>query len=288
TTFAWFTLTNTSTVQAFEAQIVADSGIEVALGDFTTVAGAPDQANWVTTLTSETVEAYLVAKYGNTQIFNHVTTADGINFFTLGSSAMTGTSGGYIELPLNFRSDTANQINWTTVTLSSTTYSWTVDKDFTDVLDVARTAGSQIPVDASNGMRIAMISDATYGNDVVAYEKPVGGQNVVLGAGGNLKDGVAVDEGNAGAMNYYFAKNASLPFGIEAVTTLATITDLGASGQVVSSLFDVSLITAVDFGADYYGQVMVRIWLEGWDANTYNSILSQKVSSTFTFQGVTV
>ncbi|MFA6801225.1 MAG: hypothetical protein WCR19_03855, partial [Acholeplasmataceae bacterium] len=146
TTFALFTLTNTSTVQAFEAQIVADSGIEVALGNFTTVAGASDEANWVTTLTTETVEAYLVAEYGNTQILNHVTTADGINFFTLGSSAMIGTDGGYIELPLNFRSDTANQINWTTVTLSSTTYSWTVDKDFTDVFDTPRTAGDIISV----------------------------------------------------------------------------------------------------------------------------------------------
>jgi len=32
TTFAWFTLTNTSVVQPFQAQIVSDTGIEIAIG----------------------------------------------------------------------------------------------------------------------------------------------------------------------------------------------------------------------------------------------------------------
>ena len=33
TTFAWFTLTNTAQIQEFEAKIIADSGIEIAIGD---------------------------------------------------------------------------------------------------------------------------------------------------------------------------------------------------------------------------------------------------------------
>ncbi len=283
TTFAWFTLTNTSTVQPFEAQIVADSGIEIALDAHATVFANPEAANWVTTLTTETVEAYLNDTYGNQQIFNHVTTADGINFFTLGSTAMTSTGSGYIELPLNFRSDTATAIQWSTISLSSDTYNWTIDVDFTGVTGAA-TAGGTLPVDASNGMRIAMLSDVTYGSHVVAYEKPASTANVVLGAGGDLSDGVAVGEGDAGAMNYYYAKNNSLPFGADTVTTISTITDL-AGGQTVVTLDDVSG-SGTDFGAQYYGQLTVRIWLEGWDANTYNSILSQLVTAAFSFTGV--
>lgn len=281
TTFAWFTLTNTSTVQAFEAQIVADSGIEVALGNHSSVYADPQNANWVTTLTTDTVEAYLIATYGNTQIFNHVTTVDGVNFKTLGALAMTDTTSGYIELPLNFRSDTAQSINWTTISLSSTAYTWTVDVPFTDASGTARLAGAQISVDASDGMRIAMVSDITYGDYTVAYEKPVGGSNVVLGVGGDLSNGSV---GDNGSMNYYYAKNNALPFGADTVTTLSTMTTLGA-GQPVVDMVDVSG-EVQDFGATYYGQVTVRIWLEGWDANTYNSILSQIVSSAFTFQGV--
>lgn len=286
TTFAWFTLTNTSTVQAFEAQIIGDSGIEISLGAHGTTFANPDDAEWVTTLTTDDVEAYLVDTYGNTQIFNHVTTADGISFSTLGSSAMTATTGGFIELPLNFRSNSANQINWTTVSLTAASNSWIVDADFLDATDTARVAGDSITVDASDAMRVAMVSDSTYGDFTVAYEKPSSGTNVVLGTGGDLADTANAGEGVAGAMNYYYSKNNALPFGAATVTTLSTITDL-AGGQPVISLLDVSG-SASDFGATYYGQVTVRIWLEGWDANAYNSILSQFVSTSFTFQGVTV
>jgi hypothetical protein len=284
TTFAWFTLTNTSTVQAFEAQIIGDSGIEISLGAHGTTFANPDAAEWVTTLTTADVEAYLVDTYGNTQIFNHVTTADGISFSTLGATAMTATTAGFIELPLNFRSDTATSINWTTVSLTAAGNSWTVDADFTDATDTARVAGDSITVDASDAMRIAMVSNATYGGNTVAYEKPSSGTNVVLGTGGDLSDSANAGHGVAGAMNYYYSKNNALPFGAAAVTTLSTITDL-AAGQPVVSLVDVSG-SATDFGADNYGQLTVRIWLEGWDANAYNSILSQLVSTSFTFQGI--
>lgn len=286
TTFAWFTLTNTSTVQAFEAQIIGDSGIEISLGAHGTTFANPEDAEWVTTLTTEDVEAYLVATYGNTQIFNHVTTADGVSFSTLGSAALTATTSGFIELPLNFRSNTANQINWTTVSLTAAGNSWIVDADFTDATGTARVAGDSISVDASDAMRVAMVSDASYGDFTVAYEKPAGGSNVVLGVGGDLSDGVAAGEGDAGAMNYYYSKNNELPVNADTVVTLSTLTDL-AAGQPVVSLVDVTG-SASDFGADYYGQVTVRIWLEGWDANAYNSILSQFVSTSFTFQGVSV
>jgi len=281
TTFAWFTLTNTSTVQAFEAQVIGDSGIEISLGAHATVFADPDDAEWVTTLTTADVEAYLVDTYGNTQIFNHVTTADGVSFSTLGATALAATTGGYIELPLNFRSDTATKINWTTVSLSSAGNAWTVDTAFTDESGEARVPGDQINVDASNAMRVAMVSDAAYGGKTVAYEKPATGNNIVLGIGGDLENG---GTGDNGAMNYYFSKNNALPFGADAVTTLTTITDL-AGGQEVVVLDDVTA-SANDFGADYYGQLTVRIWLEGWDANAYNSILSQFVSTSFTFQGV--
>ena len=33
TTFAWFTLTNTAQIQSFDAEIIADSGIEIAIGN---------------------------------------------------------------------------------------------------------------------------------------------------------------------------------------------------------------------------------------------------------------
>ncbi len=287
TTFAWFTLTNTSTVQPFEAEIVGDTGIEIALGEHAGVASAPTTYEWKTTLTTADVSTYIDTAYGGTFQFAHVTTDDGVSFDTLGATALTSTTNGYLEIPLNFRSNSANTINWTAVTLSSASYAWSIDVDFTGV-DGALTTPGTVSVDASNGMRIAMISQVAYGGNTVAYEKPAGGSptNVVLDGDGAEQDLSNGGIGDAGAMNYYYAKNNALPFSADAVTVLDTIQDLG-SGQTIITMDDVSG-SATNYEADFFGQVMVRIWLEGWDANTYNSILSQVVSTTFTFEGVTV
>lgn len=286
TTFAWFTLTNTSTVQPFEAEIVGDTGIEIALGEHAGVASAPTDYDWKTTLTTADVENYIASAYGGTFQFGHVTTEDGVNFFTLGASSLTSTGTGYLEIPLNFRSNSADQINWTAITMSSATYNWTIDVDFTGVSGALTTPGT-VGVDASNGMRIAMISQALYGGFTVGYEKAAGGSpaNVVLDGDGSEQDLSNGGIGDAGAMSYYYAKNNALPFTADAVTVLDTIQTLG-TGQPVISMDDVSG-SPTNYEADFFGQVMVRIWLEGWDANTYNSILSQIVSTTFAFEGVT-
>jgi hypothetical protein len=296
TTFAWFTLTNTSAIQPFEADIVADSGIEVALGAHNTGETNPTALNWVTTLTTEAIQTYIESEYNAGRIvFNHVTTADGVNFMTLGALAMTSTTSGYLEIPLNFRSDTANQIDWTSVGVTSDADPWTVDVNFTDFGDVARVAGGTVAVDASNSMRIAMISQAAYGGFTVAYEKPSSAANHVLGVGGDLRgplsnlDGILGNSddylGSDGSMNYYYQKNNSLPFGADNVTTLATQTVIDAD-QVIQ-MVDVSG-SPIDYQADWFGQVMIRVWLEGWDANTFNSVLSRTISVQFVFSGVTV
>lgn len=286
TTFAWFTLTNTSAVQPFEAEIVADSGIELALGDHATGVASPTTLNWVTTLTTDAIADYIDLTYGNNIVFNHVTTVDGVNFMTLGATAMTGTTSGYLEIPLNFRSDTATAITWSAVSLSSTVASWTADVAFTDATGTARVPNDQVDIDASNSMRIAMLSDIAYGGHVLAYEKPASTTNVVLDTGGDLSDLVALDDddfGNAGAMNYYYSKNSTLPFGADSATTLTTVQAI--TGQTVITMVDVSASTSPDYEADYFGQVMIRVWLEGWDANAYNSILSRIISTSFEFTG---
>lgn len=294
TTFAWFTLTNTSVVQPFEAEIVADSGIELAIGSHNTGLTNPTSLEWVTTLTTEAIQDYIEANYGTSPIFNHVTTPNGIDFYTLGATAITGTSSGYLEIPLNFRSDTAQTIEWTSVSMTSDSLPWTADVSFIDASGTARTAGDIFDIDASNAMRIAMLEVYGTGDHVVAYEKPSSTANVVLGTGGDLR-GTEVDPdatpasgdeyypGANGAMNYYYEKNNMLPFDADAVVTISTVTSI--AGVTVITMEDVSGSTT-DYQADYFGQVMIRIWLEGWDANAYNSILSRMITTEFVFTGV--
>jgi hypothetical protein len=280
TTFAWFTLTNTSVVQPFQAQIVSDTGIEIALDN--PLATLPSELNWVTTLTTTALNDYISAAYGGNFKFNHVTTANGVTFETLGVSSLTPATGGWLEIPLHFRSNTAEQIQWSAVTLTSTAANWPTDVTFTYVDNVVYNPAQPISIDASDAMRIAIIGDLDLqpGN-VVAYEKPASSVNIVLSTGGDLSDGVGVGLGDAGAMNYYYRKNNTLPFGAAAVTTLLTTTSLSSN-----PILDMGDGVAAEAGAAYYGEIMIRIWLEGWDANSFNSVLNRVISASFTFVGV--
>ncbi len=296
TTFAWFTLTNTAVVQPFEAQIVADTGIEVALG----AAPGGDLLNldWVTALTTDDVETYISNFYSGAFRFNHVTSANGVDFFTLGIGELTGTTSGFLELPLHFRSNSANAINWTAVTLTGGSLPWTSDVAFTAANGTFYPSNSSINVDASDSMRISIeeIAGSTVSPVAIAYEKPAAGSNIYLGDGEHLgADGVTLTHdysdlsavgdgfGAAGSYNYYYAKTGSLPFGANAVYTITTMTSV-LNTQVLAMTDGV----AAGAGNTYYGEIMIRVWLEGYDQNAYNSILARLISASFTFEGTTI
>jgi hypothetical protein len=282
TTFAWFTLTNTSVVQPFSANITSDTGIEIALG--VPVPGEEDNLNWVTTLTTAVINNYIETTYGSFT-FGHVTTANAVDFFTLGAMSMTGTTSGYISIPVNFRSNSANRILWSGVTLTSPELSWQSDVAFVGAKGTPFTAGDSTLINASDAFRIAILGTVGGLDNVVGFENANTATNVVLGGGvanpQNLADGVGIGMGNPGAMNYYYAKNALLPFGADAVTVLQTITAL-ASNPVVD------LAVSETAGAAFYGAIVIRIWLEGWDANAYNSVLGRQITTSFQFTGTTV
>jgi hypothetical protein len=282
TTFAWFTLTNTSVVQPFSANITSDTGIEIALG--VPVPGDEDELNWVTTLTTAVINNYIESVYGSFQ-FGHVTTTNAVDFYTLGATSMTGTTGGYLSIPVNFRSNSANRILWSGVTLTAAELAWQSDVAFIGAKGATLIAGDSTLINASDSFRIAILGTVGGLDNVVGYESANSATNVVLGGGianpQNLADGVGVGMGNQGAMNYYYAKNALLPFGAEAVTVLQTITAL-ANNPIVD------LSASTTSGAAFYGAVVIRVWLEGWDANAYNSVLGRQITTSFQFTGTSI
>lgn len=277
TTFAWFTLTNTAVVQPFQASVVADTGIEVSL----------DGVDWYTTLTEPLISAYITSAYGSFN-FTHVTTVNGFsNFNTLGASGLTNTTSGYLEIPVYFRSNSASAIDWTGVTLTSPLSPWTSDVAFTATTG-AVVAGGSIPQDASNAMRIGIQGVVGVDPDhVVVFEKPASNNNnVVLGGDGSTPaDFSNGGVGDDGSYNYYFIKTGSLVPGTDAVITAPTVTlinDSAAAQRILDMTADSTYNTA------YWGQITIRIWLEGWDADAYNSLLARQITAGFTFYGTSV
>lgn len=283
TTFAWFTLTNTATVQPFEAQIVADTGIEIAIGTYTL---APTELNWVTTLTTAEVEAYIASAYSNFR-FNAVTTPNGSTYYTLGDAGLTVATSGWLELPIHFRSNSADRILWTGVTLTSDgQLPWVADTNFTDASGTARIIGESINIDAANGMRIGIEGVVGGLTNYEVYERAAGVfGNVVLNTGGDLSNGGI---GDPGAMNYYYAKTGALVPGTATVSAIESFTSIA-----YDELDPLTYIPVLDLGdgtdaeRTYFGTMTIRIWLEGWDANVYNSVLDRMIYASFQFTGTT-
>ncbi|MFA7588930.1 MAG: hypothetical protein WCY22_01065 [Acholeplasmataceae bacterium] len=295
TTFAWFTVTNTARVQEFEAEVVGDSGIEISF----------DEIAWYTSMSKEVVEYYLFTNtnpntgyQGANFRFDHVTSPNGVTINGLGDSQ----AGRYLDFTLYFRSPNLTNIYLTNLTLTSPELqSWTSNVDFIlangDDADAGSTYGG---FQAANAARISFVGSGVAAP--IVYENPSAGGNFVLGGHTNvafaeeiLDDGVGTGEyGPAtdnpelfrGAVSYYVASTTEPPFGYGSVTVANTITNLNSvnddNEDVIGLL--VAVLTEDEDSGYNTGTVRIRVWLEGWDPDTYNSILDGKIGLSFTFK----
>lgn len=285
TTFAWFTITNVAAVQPFQAQVISDEGIEIAIGS-----GDPITLEWKTTLTTQDVYDYMESVYGVDGFrFNHVTSPDGRNFYGLGTGTTgSGTTEGYLSIPIHFRSDSTSEITWTQVVLSGTQVSFTTRVGFTDSKGVDHVANSSLFVNPADAIRVSITGMVGGVTTTVAYENPVSATNTVLGAlsdadlRGEQEDvlGVPTYIGVDGAQNYFYRSNAILPGGIEAVSVVSTL-DAITSTKVLDMTSGQLLIA----DAEYYGTITVHVWFEGWDAEGYNALLGRIISLSLRFEG---
>ncbi len=283
TTFAWFTLTNTSVIQPFEAQVVSDTGIEVAIGN----AADPLTLTWKTVITTQDIYDYIESAYPAGFAFTHVTTVDGYTFTDMAGSSVTS---GYLQIPLHFRSENEQNIIWNQVRLESTASAYRTGVQFVDSKGITRLANSEFPVNLQDAMKISVRgiterATSTYG--VTAYENPISETNTLSGGFSNtdLRGtqetvlGVTNYIGVNGAQNFYYRSTNTLP-GAEvlpdgasaSVTTVPTLTAISSSLVLQMADNQEALVET-----KYYGSVMVYVWFEGWDAEAFNSLLGRRI-----------
>lgn len=292
TTFAWFTLTNQADIQSFEAQVIADAGIEMRLAKFIAVGETGDrfgasfpETRWVTTLTTTMLQDFIEEVFTEDFRFNERTSSDG-STIRLNDASKTAASDGFLEFELDFRSNAATTILWTGAGLTSQGVPFTTSVDFTDAdgteYEVGDFIGNRF---ASHATRISVEQrtgqEAT--DHLVVYELPAGDGNIVLG-------GFETTDPNAdptefelafpnGALSYYFAVMEEMPLNVDTVVVPETITDFTAD-QVVLEM-DENHLDIDNF--EYSGTITVRIWLEGWDPNMFNVILNDIISVSLEF-----
>lgn len=299
TTFAWFTVTNVASVESFSADIISDSGIELSL----------DGVNWYNKLSESIVQEFLNTKYGYTMVedspvtnfrFDNVTSSNGIQMSDLnGTDVSSGNK--HLQLVIFFRSASVEKIAWTGVSLASEPKIWRADASYTNSKGVPVVAGTNQTVYAMDAMRISVFSPVDVALETapltpIVFEREASATNTVLGAQTTANLTTA-----NGAINYYFKKTGVYPTGSNLVTVPTTRTSIVQADNLVVLKLNttgetqtVTYTTApyfpaagqeVVYNTEYGGYLVINIWVEGFDAEAFNSILSGQISTSFEFRG---
>lgn len=291
-TFAWFTLSNKAEIGQFNAEVTAGDGIELSL----------DGDNWYSVLTSDLINEWLVDLYGATPVLTDLTSSNGVTFSKMvltdnttenagneyGTVTYVPETEGFIEFQVFFRAQAATDIYWTDAQLGGEENEWISDAEFT--YHSAVVATDPVTVSAANAARISVAEASAV--TAFVYELPaVSGTNFHLGSG----TGVTVPA--AGAVSYFNAKNEYNQ--IPAATTInlpvnvfyefTANANVGTTevpvGKKVLTLTDSEEVNGITYNT---GSVDVRVWIEGWDADAFNAILSLPLFASLKFEGVTI
>lgn len=281
--YAWFTINNTAQVDQFSADVRAGSGFYISLNG----------TQWYTDITTDMITEYLSTAKPNFQ-FDNVTSPDGVTFKTLGGA--TANTANYIEFPLYFAGNASlNYVQLTGLTIGGTQTDWVPGINVPNTR-AASPANPSTPVTdyASNAVRISF-ADQLYDNTqmITVFEKGTS-QGNTLGKGASFTENEAVQFYNAVEDNditeaMYNA--AVLPPTLQAANSgmEENVAPLYAIGGFASEVWGIEKlppgVTNV-LGEDAeVAFMMVRVWIEGWDAQAFNAILSGTVTLSFDFQG---
>ena len=268
-TFAWFTLTNVTTIDYFDVGVSTDTGIEVALGN---------KNEWFSDVPKGEINAYLSEILFNQGFkgLKNVTSKDGKTFYNREDASyaneLDAINGGFVEFDLRFRSLVSDQEIFLSpeTTMTGNRIEWVSDARFTNGRGEQIIVGQTVPYYVANAARLS-VDDGEGEGEIFVYELPDGtlGDEIDLWEFGNTAHSSFEDKPiSDGAVNYYNRKHSLNPISTNGVTLAPAKTSfLGADpvavikeGNPVNGYFETS--------------VTVRIWIEGWDADAIDALLT--------------
>jgi hypothetical protein len=270
-TFAWFTLTNVTTIDYFDVGVSTDTGIEVALGN---------KNEWFSDVPTDEINAYLseILFDQGFKGLKNVTSKDGKTFHNREDASyaneLDAINGGFVEFNLRFRSLVSDQKIFLSpeTTMTGNRIEWVSDAIFTNGRGKQITVGQKVPYYVANAARLS-VDDGDGEGEIFVYELPDGtlGDEIDLLEFGNTAHSSLEDKHKPisdGAVNYYNRKHSLNPISTNGVTLAPAKTSfLGA--------YPVAVIKEVNPETGYFEtSVTVRIWIEGWDADAIDALLT--------------
>ncbi|WIF88058.1 hypothetical protein [Acholeplasma laidlawii] len=281
TTFAWFTLGNTATVGKFEGSATAGEGLEVRIGE----SGA-----WTNFISDTQIQGAInTSSFKN---FSAITSKDGKTFTKLLVENNVVTTKpvedktDYIEFQLQFRSVTGGSVHLSGVTFASAAASaWLNDGNpFNDALK--QPIGG---VDSTDRTVVEYISNAarlsvTGETDTVIVEQTAGTNSNVIGMG----------EISFGAHSFFksrFDSTVGSQYDAAYAAAALNLSTTLQAGNINSTTRPETKVATLSTGTTKFGEtqyhtvtVTVRVWLEGWDANTYNALFNMVLQTSLAFK----
>ena len=289
-TFAWFTLTNSASISAFQAQVTAGKGIEISLGQGTTTqtVNYSTETQWYTAVPAPIIQTFIDAKYPSFR-FDNVTSELGTSFE---DQSGTPVSSGYIEFKLFFRSRTQGlHIAWNSVTLGGEEDTWIIDSPA-----FVHENGQTYGLGGLGSMKVAAWPAARVsvtGNSTVVYQAPAKTSEEYTAdvfnsvATPTVSYGRIEDTNNVGS---YISGPAAFNAAAfeKAKGFKRNLTDMPELPTPLTSLSSttsiLTLSTSLLNTSEYYGgEVTVRVWIEGWDADTYDAIFETMLTVSLGF-----
>lgn len=271
---AWFTINNRATIESFTGTVQTGEGFYVSLNG----------TDWKNTLTSAEMQAA-----AGTVTFVPLTSQDGIDLYAQGSAAVA--TAGFIEFDLLFAgSANLNKIIVDTLTLSSPGKSWIPGVDVAGTRS-AGTPNASITDYVSNAARVSfqdMITTTT--STIFEQNSTTNGNSLGFGTWATneailfynaiMATDLVETEFNTALANTQAAVVAGSGLTVEVAT-------LNTNGTVITGYtYDTSGLTSIGGANAKVGAVTVRIWVEGWDQEAFNAILSDVLTVSFNFVGI--
>ncbi len=298
-TFAWLTLTQQVSVSNIQLNVSSGAGIEVSTDPNPNFS----QKMWKSELTSADLSEVL-----NGVDLDAVTSLNGTTFTDLDENAVLLSSKKYIEFTLHFRVSNLAQANdytygiylteWSSnqtfqnlgggTALQSKGVTFQPDCTFTDVDGQEKTSESQAyTCYAKDSIRISF----------TGTRKTSAQETTIFDLGGARNDGQGVGETN-GNISFYNAKNPNNPItaptGSDVTiynTNLVYSNELSTystapnqADYVLNNNSQICAITYDETSDCYYGTTVIRIWIEGWDANSFDCVLEDEINMQFLFK----
>lgn len=276
TTFAWFSLSSVSSVNGITGEIMAGDGLEVALTNINTSALPGDFQNNL----NESHFTKFMTNNASDFKFGAVTTKDNKKFTKLGmkdEKLMLGLEADgnkdFLEFKLTFRSEQAGTVKLTNYSFpESGTRTFEPEKEFQQTRGIGPSKNAVV-TNASYGARLSFKT----GDTSKAYQLGEEGNN-------NTANNTGISEGqwsflDSKSVYIYDTNEAEV---VEQVTNPGLYKMFTAETTIAENDQIVELVKP-EGATHYVGKTIVRIWIEGWDADTYDSIfdLSLKVAMTF-------